>query len=154
MKINKTPILVLLLVLVGIYFYLLNLEKKPIPLPQKSIEQVKIGNFVINVDVADDDQEREKGLSGRESISETEGMLFVFDIPREYSFWMKDMKFPIDIVWIDENQNIIYIEEGILPETYPLTFKPPRDSKYVLEIGSQISTKNNLKIGDKVEFLP
>lgn len=154
MKINKIPILVLLVILIGTYFYILNLEKNSVSLPQKMIEQVKIRNITLTVDIADDDKEREKGLSGREFISPTEGMLFVFDISGEYSFWMKDMKFPIDIIWIDENFKIIYIEEGVLPETYPMTFRSPSKSKYVLEVGSLISTKNNFKIGDKVEFLP
>ena len=58
---------------------------------------------------------RLKGLSIKNTLNESEGMLFPFDTPGEYSFWMKDMKFPIDIIWIDSNYKIVYIEKNLQP---------------------------------------
>ena len=87
-------------------------------------------------------------------LKENEGMLFVFNHADKYSFWMKDMNFPIDIVWIGEDMHVVYIKKNALPTSYPETFTPNQDAKYVLEVISSFSEKNNLKVGDKVEFLP
>ncbi len=118
------------------------------------IKEVQIKNKIIKVEVADDNKEKEKGLSGRKSLKESSGMLFMFDVSGDYIFWMKDMKIPIDIIWINENLYIVHIEEGVIPETYPITFKSPSMSKYVLEVSAGFSSKNNFKVGDRVEFRP
>jgi len=118
------------------------------------IKEVKIKDKILKVEIADDNKEKEKGLSGRKSLSESTGMLFMFDMSGDYVFWMKDMNFPIDIVWINENLQIVHIEESVIPETYPITFKSPSLSKYVLEVLAGLSSKNNFKIGDRVEFRP
>lgn len=118
------------------------------------IKEVQIKNKIIKVEVADDNKEKEKGLSGRKSLKESSGMLFMFDVSGDYIFWMKDMKIPIDIIWINENLYIVHIEEGVIPETYPITFKSPSMSKYVLEVSTGFSSKNNFKVGDRVEFRP
>ena len=78
-------------------------------------------------------------------------MLFVFDHPAQYPFWMKDMNFPIDIIWIDENLKVIFIKKNAVPESYPEVFTSPQNSKYVLEVVAGFSDKYNIKIGDKVE---
>ena len=77
-----------------------------------------------------------KGLSVKNQLKENEGMLFVFEEPARYSFWMKDMKFPIGIMWLDSNGKIVHIEENLEP--CPLVFvcpsyAPNADSQYVLE---------------------
>ncbi|MBP9839870.1 MAG: DUF192 domain-containing protein [Candidatus Pacebacteria bacterium] len=118
------------------------------------IKEVQIKNKIIKVEVADDNKEKEKGLSGRKSLKESSGMLFMFDVSGDYIFWMKDMKIPIDIIWINEYLYIVHIEEGVIPETYPITFKSPSMSKYVLEVSTGFSSKNNFKVGDRVEFRP
>jgi uncharacterized membrane protein (UPF0127 family) len=91
-------------------------------------------------------------LGGRESISSDESMLFVFDTPDIYSFWMKDMKFPIDIFWVDEFKHIIFIKEDALPSSFPENFAPQSPAKYVLETQSGFAKKNDVKIGDSVLF--
>jgi uncharacterized membrane protein (UPF0127 family) len=80
-------------------------------------------------------------------------MLFVFDKPSIYPFWMKDMNFPIDMIWIGENDEVVYIEKNAQPDSYPETFVSSQNAKYVLEVISSFSEKNNLKVGDRVEFL-
>ena len=84
--------------------------------------------------IANDDLSREKGLSGRGSISSDTGMIFYFDEPGNYSFWMKDMLMPIDIVWIDQKKTVVGIVENISPWTFPDKFMPPKPIKYVLEL--------------------
>lgn len=72
---------------------------------------VLIGGKKIRVDIADTVVTRTQGLSGRTSLAETDGMLFVFENADRYGFWMKDMNFAIDIIWIDPEKNIVYIEK-------------------------------------------
>ena len=78
----------------------------------------------------------------------------IFEFPEEdfHSFWMKDMKFPIDIAWLDKNKKIIHIEKDVSPKTYPKIFNPAVLSLYALEISSGFLNKNNIKIGDFVAF--
>ena len=67
------------------------------------------------VEVADTLNEREKGLSGKQSLEINKGMLFIFEKETLSGFWMKDMNFPIDIIWIDKNMRIIGIEKSPVP---------------------------------------
>lgn len=124
------------------------------PSHKNEIEYVKIAGKTLKIELANTTEKQIRGLSGRESIGEEEGMLFVFSEKGKNYFWMKDMKFPIDIIWIDENLKIIYIKNNALPESFPDFFGPEEDSKYVLEVLGSFSEKNNLKVGDSVIFLP
>jgi len=76
---------------------------------------VKIKDSVIHVDLAITPDEQSKGLSIKNKLNDSDGMLFPFDTPGDYSFWMKDMKFPIDIIWIDSNYKIVHIEKTFNP---------------------------------------
>ena len=106
----------------------------------------------VRVEIADTPAERELGLSGRERLGEKEGMIFVFDSPGRHAFWMKDMLFPLDIIWLDENLKVIYIKKDARPESYPEIFLPGEDAKYVLEVAVGFAEKYNLKEGDEVEL--
>ncbi|KND48172.1 MAG: hypothetical protein AB201_01075 [Parcubacteria bacterium C7867-006] len=114
--------------------------------------RVVVGGAVFNVDVAETKYLLEKGLSGHKPLTKDEGMFFVFQKPDNYGFWMKDMLFPIDIIWISSDFKITHIEKSVLPETYPKVFYPEIDSMYVLEISAGSSDALNLKIGDSVQF--
>lgn len=76
---------------------------------------------------------RAQGLSGRTNIPSDYGMLFVFPHAGTYSFWMKDMQVPIDIIWLSDTYEIIGIEDSVAPDTYPVAFTPPTPVRYVLE---------------------
>jgi uncharacterized protein len=80
-----------------------------------------------NIEVADTPKERGMGLSGRskEDFKQDDVLFFIFDTPGDYGFWMKDMLFPIDIVWFDESMNIVHVEQNVLPESYPKIFHSP-----------------------------
>jgi uncharacterized membrane protein (UPF0127 family) len=124
------------------------------PREENSIQYVKIGGQTIKTELALTQEAQTLGLSGRKGIAEGTGMLFVFPKPGKNYFWMKEMKFPIDIVWLDENLKIIYIAQSVSPESYPATFGPEKESQYVLEISAGFAEKNNLQENDQVEFLP
>jgi uncharacterized membrane protein (UPF0127 family) len=98
--------------------------------------------------VSDTEASRVAGLSGRASLVKGSAMLFVFDEPDTYGFWMKDMKFPIDIIWLDENNKIVYIEKSVSIDSYPEQFFPPEKSLYVIEANAGFSDENKLEVGN------
>src|SRR3989338_1016337 len=114
---------------------------------------VKIAGQIIRVEVADIPESQAQGLSARQDhLAGGEGMLFVFDAPGRYGFWMKDMNFPIDIIWLGEDMKVVYIVADADPTSYPAVFSPDTDAKYVLEVPAGFSRTNNLKVGDKVDI--
>ncbi len=120
-----------------------------------SSSSVKIKDLIVYVDLAKTPEQQAKGLSIKNTLNENEGMLFIFDTPKEYSFWMKDMKFPIDIIWISSDNKIVHIEKNLQPCTFFLfctSYSPNANSKYVLEVPSNYTAKNNIVIGDRVDF--
>ena len=104
----------------------------------------------LNVEIVRTGEAQERGLSGRASLAEDQGMLFDFETSDIYKFWMKDMKFPIDMIWFDEDRRVVYIQEDATPESYPESFGPNENTKYVLEVVAGFTQKYNIKIGDKL----
>jgi uncharacterized membrane protein (UPF0127 family) len=116
---------------------------------------VTINNVTVLADIADTNEKRSKGLSVKETLNETEGMLFVFNTSREHSFWMKDMKFPIDIIWISEQNQVVHVEHSLepcQPDSSCPTYKPHRDSLYVLETVAGFAKKYNVTENSYVDF--
>jgi uncharacterized membrane protein (UPF0127 family) len=143
--------IVVIFLLVG--FFLLNHSSQI--LKPEDIKYVKIAGASIKVDLALTPREQEQGLSGRTELKENSGMLFVFSQPGKYNFWMKDMNFPIDIIWIGGDMRVVYIKKNASPLLYPELYGPGPDdanAKYVLEVVDGFSEKNNLKVGDRVLF--
>jgi len=133
-----------------LFFGLIFIYGKP-PSPS-DIKYVKIAGQNIEVDLATTAPEQEQGLSGRTELGPNEGMLFVFDTPGKYSFWMKDMLFPIDIIWLAPDSRVVYVKKDARSESYPESFTPDEEAKYVLEVESGFADKYNLQVGDRVEF--
>lgn len=102
------------------------------------------------VQLADTVAERRQGLSGQDALENDEGMLFVFEEKGKHGFWMKDMKFSIDIIWIDENLTVIHLEEGVSPDTFPESFAPSVDAHYVLEVYTGQAEAQGIDLGDRV----
>ncbi len=112
-----------------------------------------IGDVKLNISIADSDTDRIKGLSGTKSLDFNEGMFFIFDKVDNHGIWMKDMNFPIDIIWFDQTKRVVYIEENVTPETFPNVFKPKVKSKYILEVPAGFVKKNGIKIYDWISIL-
>ncbi len=113
---------------------------------------VVIGDLIISAEIAETSDEQRLGLSGRESLESDSGMLFVFKDEGDYGFWMKDMKIPLDIIWVDSERKIVHIERDVSPDTYPQVIKSPTPAQYVLEINAGLSDSNSLNIGDQAVF--
>ncbi len=106
----------------------------------------------LTAEVVSTKSSRAQGLSGRTKMKDNEGMLFIFDAPGKYGFWMKDMLFALDIVWINNNGVVVSIERNVTPESYPKAFINHVDANYVLEINAGLSEKFGLYLGSKVKF--
>lgn len=117
---------------------------------------VFIDNNAIFVEIANDQNSRAKGLSERTFLQSNQGMLFIFPEPGIYSFWMKDMNFALDIIWLDENKKIIGIEENVPPlenSAKPKFYLPPEPVKYVLEVNAGLIEKYNIQAqNSKISF--
>lgn len=133
--------LVICIIFIGFFVF----YQKP-----KGEKIVSINDIKISVVLANDQEAWEKGLSGTKSLKDREGMLFMFPESALYEFWMKDMRYPIDIIWLDENLQIVTIKENVAPSSYPEIFAPEALSKYVLEVKSGTSQKYNFKKGDQL----
>ena len=116
---------------------------------------VTIGQREFRVDVADSVFTRERGLSGRAALAPDAGMLFVFRLPWKYSFWMRGMQFPIDIVWIRKGR-VVDITENAQPPQPGGSFlslsrlKPRLAAGMALEINAGAAREAGIKDGDKV----
>lgn len=150
-----TIFLVIVFIGLGLYYYL---ESKSvqvstyIPLHGESTKLL-IGHTEFDVEVVGTSESMQRGLSGRKKISESSGMFFLFDNDGYHGFWMKEMLFPIDIVWTDKNLKIVTIVEGATPDSFPTVFKPSEVSRYVLEVSGGVTQKLGIKIGDTAHFL-
>ena len=105
-----------------------------------------------SVEVSDTKELLEKGLSGHAPISKSSGMLFVFQKPGNYGFWMKDMLFPLDIIWMDSRWRVVHIEEAVSPKSYPSVFYPGVDSLYAMEVNAGVVNSLGVKIGDIAKY--
>lgn len=116
---------------------------------------IAINEQKIKLDIADTDEKKEIGLSNKENIPNDRGMLFTFDKPDYYSFWMKNMKFPIDIIFIKDG-TIVTIFENVNPpasseQSTPI-YQPKSPADMVLEINAGLSSKYGFKEGSKVKL--
>lgn len=134
-------------VLVGLLLVLLFFPK------QKAISQVCFEQSCFNVEVADSPAEQQEGLMFRQSLEKDKGMLFVFKKVRNYPFWMKNTLIPLDIIWINQSNEVVFIKKNAQPcSEICESIDPGQNAKYVLELNGGVASETNLKIGDKVSL--
>lgn len=105
----------------------------------------------LDIEIADTDYETQTGLMYREELGENQGMLFIFPNEQVRSFYMKNTKIPLDIIYIDENKSIVSFQKNAKP--YDETSLPSNaPAKYVLEVYSGLSDAWELEVGDKIAF--
>ncbi|MDO8470701.1 MAG: DUF192 domain-containing protein [bacterium] len=115
-------------------------------------EMVSLKGHQLSVEIADTPAKQGQGLSERVSMKEGEGMLFVFQHPHIPSFWMKDMHFPLDIIWIDESRAIVGIERNVPTSSFPQTFSPTQPVLYVLELNASWADRYGVVVGDRITW--
>jgi len=109
---------------------------------------------VLQVEVMVDDQDRAMGLMFRPSLPLDRGMLFVFENEDFHGFWMKNCKFPIDMVWLDRDKRVVHVAEAVPPckaEPCP-TYSPLRRASYVVEMNAGQARREGAVVGASFSF--
>lgn len=125
----------------------------------KKFIQIEIGGKTLLAEVASSPHERSVGLSDRKNLADFGGMIFLFDHPNRYAFWMKDMRFPIDIFWVRDG-TIVDLEEYVptplvkAPDFLLPRYEPDVAADTVLETKAGFASRNNIRIGDNIKLLP
>lgn len=121
------------------------IRSRPEPAPE-----LRIGSHSLHVLVADEPYEMVRGLGGRDALPDDTAMLFVFPADGRHGIWMKDMRFAIDIVWLDADGVVVDLDINVAPETYPTVFSPERNSRYVVEMTAGTAERLALRRGQQV----
>ena len=145
-KLFLTILVIVLLILVGFALY----KNKQNDVKVVCIESKKC----FNVESVSTPDKMQLGLGNRDSLNQESGMLFIFPQDVYTGFWMKDMRFPIDLLWIDSTMKVVGIEKNMQPctESSCPTFDSKVKIRYVLEINSGLADKLGLKEKDTVSF--
>ena len=109
-----------------------------------------------SVEVAADAPSRQRGYMGRAEVGPREGMLFVFDNAERHSFWMRDCKVPLDIVWLDDDRRVVWIAPDRMPcppDGECPSIVPPFLARYVIEFAGGTAASEGLKRGDPIVLL-
>ena len=139
-----TFLLCALLLVFGIYLYRVY--------STVNITKARIGSETYYLEVADTDAVRIQGLSERDSLASNAGMLFVFETDGNWRMVMRQMRFPIDIAWLDENKKIVHIKHNATPAEYPEEYKADRPTRFVIEVQSGTFKRLNVQEGDSISF--
>lgn len=115
-----------------------------------AIKTVQVGNAVIKVELAITEEQWTQGLSGRTSLGSSTGMFFVFNNSGYWSMWMKDMNFPIDVLWISDDLKVGDIVENMLPASYPNAYTSRAPARYVLEVPAGTVKQYGIAVGQNV----
>jgi len=108
---------------------------------------------IIKVEIATSSEALEQGLSGRISLPTNQGMLFVFSEVGNRGFWMRNMSFPIGIVWINKDKVVVGVNSDVDPSSYPNMFFPPSPIRYVLELNAGYANKNGIVASTTLTFV-
>lgn len=118
----------------------------------KSYSSLTIGGQELQVEIANSSQERSRGLCCRDSLPLNQAMLFVYDDPGDYRFWMKDTRIPLDMFWINSSKQIVHIEKSVRPSSFPKAYGTDEPAQYVLETNAGFADKYKIKNRDIVAF--
>jgi len=113
---------------------------------------IQLDALTINAELPTTSLEYERGLGGRDKLSPGSGMLFALETPGYYPFWMKNMLFPLDIIWMDEHKKIVDITYNLPPDSFPRTVTPRSPAQYILEVAAGTAHTNKINIGDTATF--
>ncbi len=118
---------------------------------------LQIGSTSVEASVADSLPERIKGLSNTPFLPDNVVKLFAFGTPGNHSIWMKDMNYPLDILWAEEDGTIVHIEENVSPDTYSRenprasrSYESPVPAWFVIEANAGFVASNTIQVGDKM----
>src|SRR5215216_782413 len=117
--------------------------------------KVTVKGFELNADIPITSELMAKGLAVKNQLKENEAMLFAFEDSAKHPFWMKDMKFPIDIIWLDSDGKVVHIEQNLEPCLSVFicpNYTSNTDSQYVLETVAGFTQRYNISVGTDIDF--
>lgn len=136
-----------LLVCLGIFFVAARVAGR-----QSGGETLRVNGRDFSLEVALTQQAQELGLGNRASLPKNHGMLFAFSRPAVECFWMKDMHFPLDIIWVDAGHRVVHIEPNVSPTTYPHSFCPNEPAEYVIELNAGTARAAGIRDDESLNF--
>jgi uncharacterized membrane protein (UPF0127 family) len=113
---------------------------------------LRLGDGVFSTRLALTEAERKRGLSGTSTLEQTHALLLVFDNDDEWPIWMKDMHYPIDVIWLDSAKAVVHIEENVSPDTYPRSFTPEQPARYIVEVPAGTVEKRGIMLNMIASF--
>lgn len=113
---------------------------------------LRVGNASYVLEQAVTANQQRQGLSGRSSMDRKRGMLFVFQREDQQCFWMKDMHFPLDMIWLNANRRVVFLAEEVSPDTYPRTFCSGDPAAYVIELRAGEVQRAGIHKGQVLNF--
>ncbi len=126
----------------------------PIVEPELNGPRAIVNGKVLSLEIADSPEERRVGLMFRDPLPENHGMLFIFGREQAYSFWMMDMRFSLDIIWIDSNGIVVHIENNVPPCSRACpSYQPNVSALYVLEVNAGFADSIDLHEGTFIEII-
>jgi len=118
------------------------------------IKKIQVGGNELSVEIADTDALKQRGLSGRENLASEAGMLFIYSDREVRYFWMKEMKIPLDVIWI-AGDKVIGVQENIpfqSKDGQVVRFQSNARAGMVLEVNAGWIKSHNVKVGDEVDI--
>ncbi len=142
----------------GLYFISRGSNNKTPDLQNKPVENMGqptaiLGQTSISIEIANTEEACVQGLSGRPSLDRDKGILFAFNTTDKHCFWMKDMNFAIDILWIRDNGVVSQLAEKVTPASYPERFCPQEAGRYVLEVAEGVAAENGVRAGSTIQIV-
>lgn len=111
-----------------------------------------LGGVKINLDIADSEDAKIRGLSDRSSLGQDQGMLFVYDQPSSSCMWMKDMLISLDVLWLNQKYEVVDIAENLHPDTYPESFCSEQPAQYFLEVPAGFVKAHGIQVGTQLHI--
>ena len=120
---------------------------------QIEYKEVCFKDICVQAEIADTEAERQGGLMSRNRLPDGYGMLFVFEKAARHSFWMKNMRFPLDIIWLSKEKQVVHIAKNVPPcQDTCDSIIPPQAASYALEVNAGFADKYSIEVGSKLTF--
>jgi uncharacterized membrane protein (UPF0127 family) len=113
---------------------------------------IELDGKKVTLAIAADETQQQLGLSGIEVLPEDYGMLFAFAKEMPHGFWMKDMNFAIDMIWLDSEMKVVKLMSDVAPETFPAAYGSEVDSQFVIELNAGSIEKYGIEFGQEIGF--
>ncbi len=120
--------------------------------PQRRYISAQIGSQTFRLRVAGDAEERAQGLGGVAALTQNEGMLFAFPDDGLHGIWMKDMRIPIDILWLSNGFQVVDFAEKVSPDSFPRVFTPATPARFVVELSAGAKKASGVGLRDTVQL--